>query len=391
LTYICLGLRPNLRVFMSILLGVFFSVSCLAQETQIQEEGQELGRKALAEIRQDIQVSQQQMQQLAQEIEELEQDQHRLSEALVASAARANQLDGKLQAREYRLGQLLVEKAAQQRVLDARRGEITATLAVLERMSLRPPPALLVPIDETLPALRSSSLLGSVIIDLRSRAENLRIDIEKVSQLEHSIREEKTQIEAELQQSQVENHRLTLLLEARKNTHQHSTQQLAALQEQTAVLARRAHSLQDLIEELDRQEPADHDENILEKSIPVNNNFTQQQGRLALPVMGYKMQSFDKGHQGELYEIRERAMITTPVDGVIRYAGSFRSYGQMLIIDVGENHHLVLAGIDQLHVQQGQIVIAGEPIGSMLPESFLYIELRREGRAIDPAAWWQNS
>jgi len=400
----------GLRFFLFSLIGICFSWASLAQDIDIQETGQSLGRKALDEIRREQHLSQQQIEQIAQEIETLEENQKSLSEALVTSAERAAQLEKKVRSREERLDQLLTQKRAAESVLDMRRREVVATLAVLERLGLQPPPILFVPLDETLHSLRSSSLLGAAMVDLRARAQALRAGLEKIERIEQLIAKEKTQVESDLLQSQMENRRLMLLLEQKKTTLQQSEQRLVALQEQRDILARRADSLQDLVESLEETSDAPSqtlgDETLPQANlISVERQFSHQRGHLMHPVDGLKIQAFDKAHHGELYKTSAGALITTPAYGVVRYAGLFRSYGQLLILDVGQNYHLILAGMDQIYVQQGQVVLAGEPIGVMptltdeqleqegeaIEQALLslYIEIRKEGIAIDPAPWWQ--
>ena len=79
------------------------------------------------------------------------------------------------------------------------------------------------------------------------------------------------------------------------------------------------------------------------------------------------------------------------------YAGEFRSYGQLLIINGGNGYHVVMTGLSQIDVQLGQFVLAGEPIGTMsaAPKGkvqgnapVLYVEFRKEGRSVDPEPWW---
>ena len=94
-------------------------------------------------------------------------------------------------------------------------------------------------------------------------------------------------------------------------------------------------------------------------------------------------------------------------------AGPFRSFGNVLIIDMSDNYRLVLAGMSILAVEKGQTVLAGEPVALMgetrvasavssevsinntlttmessRPE--LYIELRKDGQSINPSAWWKS-
>jgi len=412
------------RLFLFFVVGICFSLSAIGQDLVEKGEKQQLGRQALAEIRRDINLSQQQIEQLTGEIERLGKDQISLSEALIASASQIEQFEMKLAARQERLGGLLVQKNSVRQALDRRRYKITTTLAVLERLGLRPPPALLVPLDETLDSLRSSGLLGTMIVHLQAQAQALREGFKKIEQIEQLIAEEKTQIEADLRQSQIENKRLVLLLDAKKNAQQQSEGQLISLQERASILARRAHSLQDLIDEMEKTDfdaasnPMKNEQQtgLPTNLLPIDNHFTRRRGQLTPPVSGIKVQAFDKGHHGELYKTRSGAIVTAPANGVVRYAGLFRSYGQLLIIDVGQDYHFVLAGMEQMHVKQGQIVLVGEPIGAMpilpddpseqLSESMpivteretgeqavltLYIELRKDGVAIDPAPWWRRA
>jgi septal ring factor EnvC (AmiA/AmiB activator) len=99
-------------------------------------------------------------------------------------------------------------------------------------------------------------------------------------------------------------------------------------------------------------------------------------------------------------ETRFGAQITSPCDGWIEYAGEFRSYGQLLIINAGSGYRILLAGLSQIDVQPGQFVLAAEPIGVMAGQAgtrsaaaagaspVLYIEFRHEGRPVDPEPWW---
>ena len=84
------------------------------------------------------------------------------------------------------------------------------------------------------------------------------------------------------------------------------------------------------------------------------------------------------------------------------YAGPFRSYGQVLILNAGDGYHVLLAGMDRTTVEQGQFVLAGEPVAAMgetrvasaatldlsAPQPVLYVEFRKDGISIDPTPWW---
>jgi murein hydrolase activator len=143
--------------------------------------------------------------------------------------------------------------------------------------------------------------------------------------------------------------------------------------------------------------------------------FDQMKGALALPASGKRVIGYGERTEvgatskGIVIETRASAQITSPSDGWIVYAGEFRSYGQLLIINAGGGYHMVLAGLTRIDVSVGQFVLAGEPVGAMGtsgpgPETrqsaraaagksqdalpVLYVEFRKDGRPFDPTPWW---
>lgn len=152
--------------------------------------------------------------------------------------------------------------------------------------------------------------------------------------------------------------------------------------------------------------------NRLQPAIP----FHLAKARLPLPAFGKRALAFGDKTQyggqskGIVIETRFGGQVTSPSDGWVVYAGEFRSYGQLLIINAGNGYHVLLAGMSQIDVQPGQFVLAAEPVGTMAtrprtgkpPDGkqqdgqaqpsapVLYIEFRKDGRPIDPDPWWSE-
>ncbi|WP_072395883.1 peptidoglycan DD-metalloendopeptidase family protein [Hyphomicrobium sp. CS1GBMeth3] len=146
--------------------------------------------------------------------------------------------------------------------------------------------------------------------------------------------------------------------------------------------------------------------------------FQLAKGKLPLPARGRKALGFGEKTQyggtskGIVVETRFGARVTSPCDGWVVYAGEFRSYGQLLIINAGGGYHVLIAGLSQMDVGPGQFVLAAEPIGTMsgaprtaelttgragagpAPQSnapVLYIEFRKDGEPINSDPWWVSS
>jgi septal ring factor EnvC (AmiA/AmiB activator) len=134
--------------------------------------------------------------------------------------------------------------------------------------------------------------------------------------------------------------------------------------------------------------------------------FSLARAKLPLPAQGRRALGFGEKTQfgseskGIVIETRFAAQVTSPCDGWVVYAGEFRSYGQLLIINAGDGYHVLLAGMSQIDVQPGQFVLTAEPVGTMsigprnssasahVSGPVLYVEFRKDGHPIDPDPWW---
>ena len=98
---------------------------------------------------------------------------------------------------------------------------------------------------------------------------------------------------------------------------------------------------------------------------------------------------------------RPGSQITAPCDGWVVYAGPFRNYGQLLILNAGGGYHVLLAGMERISVDLGQFVVTGEPVAVMgsgdpsagapagdSSQPVLYVEFRKDGVPVDPGPWW---
>jgi septal ring factor EnvC (AmiA/AmiB activator) len=106
-----------------------------------------------------------------------------------------------------------------------------------------------------------------------------------------------------------------------------------------------------------------------------------------------------------LISTRTGAFVTSPCDGWVSYAGPYRGYGQLLIVNAGQGYYIILAGMDRINVNVGQFVLAGEPVALMgdrptrtaaalavgAAHPTLYVEFRKDGTAIDPGPWWAKA
>ncbi len=120
-------------------------------------------------------------------------------------------------------------------------------------------------------------------------------------------------------------------------------------------------------------------------------------GRLVFPAQGRVVRQFNEKtafgarSKGITIETLAAAQIIAPHEGRVVFSGPFRDYGQLLIIEHGGGYHTLLAGLHRIDSVTSQWLLAGEPVGVMTRpvkgNPRLYIELRRNGRPINPLPW----
>jgi septal ring factor EnvC (AmiA/AmiB activator) len=131
--------------------------------------------------------------------------------------------------------------------------------------------------------------------------------------------------------------------------------------------------------------------------VPHLGTFSKARGHLAFPAQGRMVQTFGERlsmggeSRGIVLETAPAAQVIAPYDGTVVFAGPFRDYGQLLIIEHGEGYHMLLAGFERIDCAVSQTLLAGEPVGVMARPADgnprLYVELRHNGRPINPLPW----
>lgn len=403
----------------------------LAQAEKTSELTETLKRRdqELQALRSEQQQASEREAELRREIEAIGADRRKLNARLIATAARVREVEESIAATESRLQPLVESEQSIRSSLTERRAVIAEVLAALQRMGRRPPPALLVRPDDALQSVRSAMMLGAVLPEMRQEAAELASDLADLLQVRKQIASERERLQHDQKALEEEQQRLALLTAERRKQLAEKESALSAARKKAVALAREAENLTDLIAKLeqgldsatraarqaarggrDDAEPGGagsaSDTGRLAPSVA----FGSAQGTLPLPVNGVAVREYGgpDGHggveKGLLLATRSRAQVTAPCDGWVVYAGTFRSYGQLLILNAGGGYHVLLAGMERISVDIGQFVLTGEPVAVMgsgsqvaailatgSSQPVLYVEFRKDGTPVDPSPWWATS
>jgi septal ring factor EnvC (AmiA/AmiB activator) len=358
-----------------------------------------------------LRLSDEQRQKLQSEIAGLRAEHERLSASLIALTRKTQDTEIRIATIESRLDMAQASAEAIRRSLDGRREVIAAVLAALQRMGRHAPPAVLISPQDMLRAVRSSMLLGAVVPQLRADAEALASDLANLVHVNEVMASERIALQASRADLAREQASLSVLIEERGLERGSAERALGAENSRAGDLARQAADLKDLIARLEQQAGKTSTPEAEAARLGPAVAFARTRGTLHLPVIGALMRAYgaadDYGgtEKGLSIAARPGAVVAAPADGRVVFAGPWRSYGQLLVLNAGEGYHIILAGMGRLHVQPGQFVLAGEPVAHMgegkerttttisvgAGQPVLYVEFRKDGIAIDPAPWWARS
>jgi septal ring factor EnvC (AmiA/AmiB activator) len=365
---------------------------------------------------------------LKADIAAIGQDRSKLNQQLIDIAARVRGVETRIGDAEARLRPLDAREQQIRSSLDSRRSEIVEVLAALQRAGRRAPPALLVRPEDALQSLRTAMLLGSVVPEMRAQAERLVGDLSELIALRKTIATERDQLGVDRDKLKGDQVQLASLVEERQRKQSAVEKDMEAEGARALALARQADSLQGLIArmEQDLKSAAKAAQTASLQGTPAALNgkpnlkalkdpgrlspaiaFASAKGLFALPVNGVRIREFGGSdgvggvEKGISLATRAGAQVTTPCDGWVVYAGPFRSYGQLLILNAGGGYHVLIAGMERISVNIGQFVLTGEPVATMgttsqvasilaanASQPVLYIEFRKDGTPIDPGPWW---
>ncbi len=368
----------------------------------------------------------QRLEQIHAQQKELAKDQHtlaanraRMRARLIETAHTLRLSEKRLTEIEEKLGQTRAKAKEEREKLEDKSAQMSALLVLMQGMSRQPPPVMITHSKDALKMIRTGMVLAAFYSDVEKLAAQLAEEVNRLDRTQRTVELQEQRRKSEQAQSIRLKAQIDLLMMENRQQLEMASVNLEHLQNVSQINLANLKTLEDMLPVLDaaakKGKPASHEERggeaapgrlaaaQLGRMAPAV-SFVNSQGLLPLPAQGRMLIKFGQSgrdgaaSKGVQIETRPGAQVVSPCDGAILYAGPFRAYGQLLIIDPGGGYHIVIAGMDRIQVTQHQAVLAGEPIATMgadprssektAARPILYVEFRRDQQSIDPAPWW---
>lgn len=305
-----------------------------------------------------------------------------LREKLIQSAQTLQEKDAEGEALEDKLDDLTDQIAEKSKNAAEERAQLSLMVSALVEIASRPPASLFLQNHVTDDHIHRSLLLKAILPRLKEDAESAARDLAALYDLQKQLADQKRLVAAAHENIEHQQKDLDQLIAARQGFLQKTEAQKAEIAAHLAALSDQARDLRQLMERVSPPQRAPQ-------------TSTHDKVALKWPVAGSVRRHFgEKDADGVTSEgltlaAPAGAPIVAPYAGRVVFAGPFRGYGLIVILQHGNFYHSFLSGFGRIDAEMGQDVAAGEPLGVLPIKSGtkpeLYFEWRRGDEPVDPA------
>ncbi len=361
---------------------------------------------SLDSLKQKVEAEKKRQQELDRQSQDLKRDLGGIKDNLVRTAAKIQRSEAGLQKLESELAALKQKKSDLVSSLQSDRESLASLIVALERIRRLPPETLLARPGAPRDTAQAATALGAILPELNKRAEDLRVKLEELGKVETELTASQETLKAAYDALKTEKGKMDFLLASRSKAWTQTQSDLKQQQQAVATASKEASDFEELIArieqknralqaEKEKQQRQAEPSRLLGRKLPDASANVPLPGNAQLPVSGIvrvrygEPDAIGAPSEGLRIESRSAAVVVAPMGGIVRYAGEFKSYGNIVLLEHKNNYHSLIAGLGRIDTVVGQSVDSGEPVGSLGAQAgerpVLYYELRLNGKPVNPA------
>lgn len=311
---------------------------------------------------------------------------------MVKAAKEVKDYEKKLNNLEKELNDLKTEKRNIKRNINRKNDLIIKSFAAIEKIAKLPKGYFLTEPKSPSETIKTAIVLNSAVEKLQAIIKEYEKKLLKLKNIEGEIETNKKSIKQNMNKMKDKKDKISSLLKEKKTQQSKLKTKKQQTKKKLKLLVNESKGIEDFLKKakaaLKKYTHSVKDE---------NSAFYKSKGKMSYPAVGNIIEDFNVMKDGIKtlgikIKTRDKAQITSPSDGHVMFAGSFKKFNNLVIIEYSKNYHLVLGGINDLYVDEGRDLLGGEPIGEMgdNDDNVLYVELRYKGKPINPKVYFKN-
>lgn len=414
-------LRQSLKLFCGLLALLPASVNAAPHKPKNKTE-------TLKAYQERLKSEEREKAELEKKAESLNDELSRIKEELVNATTQMRLNEEEIGSLEQNLQELEARQELVRGNLHKDRSSLSRLIVALERLRRVPPEAMLAKPDTPYETAQSALLMAEIAGRIHKEALALKEKLTELEDITRQKEERKNTLVRNTETLQGQYEEISLLVKKREEIYKETNHDIAARESEIQRLSLQSRNLEDLIERLEedrkrqekkereKQEKEEKEEKEQERlklaALQSKNNLRPPpppEKKIAkpqplptglspaqLPISGIiRVRYHENDERGAVsnglsMEGRPGALVLAPIGGKIQFAGAFKKYGNLIIIEHAKGYHSLVAGLDKINAVVGQIVSSGEPLG-LLPSGVagakpkLYYELRHKGQPVNPS------
>ena len=327
---------------------------------------------------------------LAARLKQAEKEFQATKKELLEIADEARSGEKLVAALESRMTALQAEQEALKAKLESDYGSMAELILALERLRRVPPEALILRPGAPLETAQTALLLRRILPALNHRAAGLSADLQRLDEIRQTLDNDRQKAMEAKAATQKKYQIASALAKKREKLFRETSEDYEETAAEAARIAAAADSMPNLLDRLGEGRKVRASRTSRPWSMP-------KPGKPELPAPGVILTGFNETDrigarsEGLLIETPPGALAVAPMGGMVKFAGSFRNYGKMVILEHEKGYHSLIGGLEDITAAIGQSLDAGEPLGKLPAVSsrgarpVLYYELRYKGQAVNPS------
>ena len=350
--------------------------------------------KDLAKIEAEIKQAKEQQAENQRKSQALDKEVKNVQKEMVNLANKVRKHEDQLSLLEQKKKELEKQQKELESHLSLSSKQMAKLMQAMQTLALRPREILLTQSETPIQMLRSYRLIQYSFPIIGGVQQSTLDDLNKLSQVKFELQSKISSIKTTTAELSDQNAQMEKLAQQKKVLQAQYASNYEKSKAKAEKLAKEASNLKELLASIQKEQ---QNKKLAQSAKTIATGaFGKAKGSLALPAQGKITQNFgdttgaSQSHaKGMIITTRKGAQVTAPFDGTVLFAGPFQNYGQLVIIDHGDNYLTVLSGMDTISTTLGSQLLTGEPIGHMSSDYVnLYLEVRQNGQAINPRPWF---
>ena len=343
----------------------------------------------LAKINKEIEKKKKATAELEKQKKQLSKEILETQNKMVSIANNVTKYEKQLSGYDKQLSELRFKERLLNKKIEKNNAKLIQIIAVFENISQVPKGYLLISPSRIDTVFQSSILLRTLIEQLNVSKIEFKKDLSDLIKLKDDINQAKASISKLNSKVKKEKDKIADLIKSKKTAQRKLTSEQKKTKKEIDKLVAESKTIEECLKKAEKLRKEKEKQSKTKKTIS-----KKATGTFPLPVDGEIITYYGEKKttgvksKGLYIKPRSNSQVVSPSDADVVFAGNFYGYKNLLILHSSDDYYIIMGGMNRVFAEEGQTLLAGEPIGEMGNSEF-YVEIRDKETPINPLKYFK--